>query len=154
MEAAPSLHLYTCKVFLIWQMIAKCEVKWILMAGVSAISTLLRASCGRCWILYSFCSMHQLPCVVLMRVTHSTAVQIGKGCRLYFSCGNSSWSNRLQRRWDKGCVEGECSRHDMGNYELQYGEGEVFEAVLPNGSTLHICIQFSMLHFKQSSWWC
>lgn len=35
----------------------------------------------------------------------------------------------------------------MGNYELQYGEGEVFEAVLPNGSMLHICIQFSMLHF-------
>lgn len=31
----------------------------------------------------------------------------------------------------------------MGNYELQYGEGE---ALLPNGSTLHICIQFSMLH--------
>ena len=23
----------------------------------------------------------------------------------------------------------------------------MFEAVLPNGSTLHICIQFSMLHF-------
>lgn len=23
----------------------------------------------------------------------------------------------------------------------------MFEAVIPNGSTLHICIQFSMLHF-------
>lgn len=41
---------------------------------------------------------------------------------------------------DKGNVEGECSAHDMGNSELQYGEGEVLEAVLPNGSTLHICI--------------
>lgn len=49
---------------------------------------------------------------------------------------------------DKGCVDGECSGHDTGNYELQYGEGEVFPAVLPNGSTLHICIQFSMLHFQ------
>lgn len=35
----------------------------------------------------------------------------------------------------------------MGNYEQQYGEGEVFEAVLPNGSVLHIYIQFSMLYF-------
>lgn len=80
-----------------------------------------------------------------MGVTHSTAVQIGKKCCLYFSRGNSSWSNRLQRRQDiKAVLKGSVA----GIYELQYGEGEVFEAVLPNDSTLHICIQFSMLHFQ------
>lgn len=91
--------------------------------------------------------MCQLPQMVLMKVTCSTAVQMRKGCRLCFSSGNGTWSNRLQRRRDKDCVKGECGGHDMGSYELQYGEGEVFEAVLSNGPTLHICIQFSMLHF-------
>ena len=82
--------------------------------------------------------------MVLVRVTCSTVVQVGKGCCLCFSSGNGTWRKETR---DKGCVEGEYSGHDMGNYELQYGEGEVFEAVLPNRSTLHICIQFSMLHF-------
>lgn len=80
-----------------------------------------------------------------MRAARSAAVQMGEGCCSCFGSGNATWSNRQQRRQNKRlCCEGERSGHEMGNYEQQYGEEEVFETVLPNGSTLHICIQFSM----------
>jgi len=85
--------------------------------------------------------MCQLPGMVLVRVTGSTAVQMGKGCRLCFSGGDGAWSDRLQRRQEmKTVLKGSAVDVAWGNYKLQYGEGDLFETVLTNGSTLHTCI--------------
>lgn len=150
-------NLCTYEVFLMWQMIEKCEAERpLLTAGVSGISTLLKPSCRRCWIHSWFCSMHQLSRMVLIRVSGSVAVLMGKGGGvLCFRGGNGIWGNRLQRRQEiKAGLKGSAVLMTRGIMSCNMGRGRCSRQFFLMAPHCIYASNFPCCTFQQSSWWC